>query len=85
MRATQSRQKSYIDQRRKPLEFQVGNQVFLKVLSTKRIARFSMTGKLSPRYIGPYLIIQRVREMVYRLEIPPELPRVHNVFHVSQL
>jgi len=70
---------------RRPLEFKVGDRVFLKVSPTKGILRFGMTEKLSPRYIGPYPIIQRVGEVVYRLEMPPELPRVHNVFHVSQL
>ena len=67
------------------MEFEVGDCVFLKVAPTKGILRFGMTGNLSPRYIGPYPIIQRVGEVAYRLEMPPELPRVHNVFHVSQL
>jgi len=85
MRAAQSHQKNYVDQRRRPLEFQVGDQVFLRVFLTKGVARFSIAGKLSARYIGPYPIIQRVKEVAYWLELPPELPRVHNVFHVSQL
>ena len=81
----ESRQKSYANRRRRPLEFQVGDQVFLRVFPTKGVARFRMTGTLSPRYIGPYPVIQRVEEVVYQLELPPELPRVHNVFHLSQL
>jgi len=59
--------------------------VFLKVSPTKGILRFGMIEKLSPRYIGPDPIIQRVGEVAYGLEMPPELPRVHNIFHVSQL
>jgi len=83
MKMTQSCQKSCADRRCRPLEFEVGNRVFLKVFPTKGITRFGMTGKLNPRYIGPYLITQRVEEVAYWLELPPELPRVHNVFHVS--
>jgi len=85
MRAAQSRQKSYADRRHRPLEFQVGEQVFLRVSPTTGIARFGMEGKLSPRYIRPYPVIQKIGEVAYRLELPPELPRVHNVCHVSQL
>jgi len=59
--------------------------VFLRVFPTKGVARFVMAGKLSSRYIESYPIIQRVGEVAYQLELPPELPRVHNVFHVSQL
>jgi len=81
----QSHQKNYADWRCRPLEIEVGDHVFLKVSSTKGITRFGMTGKLSPRYIEPYLIMQPVREVAYRLELPPELPRVYNVFHVSQV
>ena len=84
-RVTQSRQKSYADWSRRPLGFQVGDQVFLRVSPTKGITRFGMAGKLNPRYIRPYLVIQGIGEVVYRLELPSELPRVHNVFHVSQL
>jgi len=85
MRVAQSRQKSYADRRRRPLEFQVGDQVFLRVFPTKGIARFDMIGKLSTRYIWSYPIVQTIGELAYRLELPQELPRVHNVFHVSQL
>ena len=85
MKAAQSRQKSYADQRRRPLEFRVGDHVFLRVSPTKGIARFGKAGKLSLRYIGPYPITQRVGEVAYQLELPTELQRVHNVFHVLQL
>jgi len=85
MKAVQSCQKSYADRRRRPLEFQVGDQVFLRVSPTKGVVRFGKAGKLSPRYIGSYPVIQRIREVAYRLELPVELRRVHAVFHVSQL
>ena len=85
MRVAQSRKKSYADRRCKPLEFQVGDQVFLKVPPTKGIARFGMKGKLSPRYIRSYTVIEKVGEVAYRLELLPKLIRLHNVFHVPQL
>ena len=85
MRAIHSCQKNYADWRHRPLEFEVGDQVFLRVSPTKGVARFGMTRKLSLRYIRPYPIIQRIGKVAYRLELPPKLPRVHNVFHVSQL
>ncbi|XP_056694933.1 uncharacterized protein [Spinacia oleracea] len=85
MKAAQSRQKSYADQRRRPLEFEVGDHVFLKISPTKGVMRFGQTGKLSPRYIGPYEILERVSEVAYRLALPTDLEKVHNVFHVSML
>ena len=85
MGAAQSRQKSYADRRRRPLKFKVGDQVLLRVSATNGVARFGMAGKLSPRYIGPYRVIQRVGEVAYQLELPTELPRVDTVFHVLQL
>ena len=83
--ATQSRQKSYIDRRRRPLEFEVGDFIFLNVSPTKGVARFGKRGKLSPCYIGPYQISKRVGEVAYKLDLPPELSGVHCVFHVSML
>ncbi|KAL6125720.1 hypothetical protein ACLB2K_073774 [Fragaria x ananassa] len=77
------RQKSYADNRRKDLEFQVGDWIFLKLSPWKGVVRFGKRGKLSPRYIGPYDVIERVGIVAYRLELPSELPRIHNVFHVS--
>jgi len=85
MKAAQSRQKSYADRRRRPLEFRVSDHVFLRISLTKGIARFGKAGRLSLRYIGPYPITQRVGEVAYQLELPTERQRVHNVFHVSQL
>ena len=84
IRIAQSRQKSYADKRRRPLEFQVGDKVFLKVSPTKGIKRFGVRGKLSPRYIGPYEIIDKLNPVAYRLDLPVELEHVHNVFHISQ-
>ncbi|KAL6210832.1 hypothetical protein ACLB2K_016064 [Fragaria x ananassa] len=87
LKAAQSRQKSYADVRRKNLEFQVRDWVFLKLSPWKGVVRFGKRGKLSPRYIGPYEIIERVGSLAYRdrLVLPPELSRIHNVFHVSML
>ena len=81
----QSQQKSYADRRRRPLEFLVGDHVFLKISPTKGVMRFGRHGKLSPRYIGPYQITKMVGEVAYRLALPPELSAVHDVFHVSML
>lgn len=81
----QSRQKSYSDRRRRPLLFEVGDHVFLKVSPRKGLKKFSLSGKLAPRYIGPFEILDRVGEVAYRLALPPQLSGVHNVFHVSML
>jgi len=83
MKAAQNRPKNYANQRRKPLEFEVGDQVLLRVSPTKDITRFGVMGKLTPRYIGLYPITQRVKEVTYHFELPPELPRVYSIFHVS--
>ncbi|XP_039120511.1 uncharacterized protein LOC120256910 [Dioscorea cayenensis subsp. rotundata] len=85
LRAAQSRQKSYADNRRRSLEFQVGDHVFLRVAPTKGVIRFGVRGKLSPRFIGPFEILERIGEVAYRLALPPSLSRVHDVFHVSML
>ncbi|KAL5566168.1 hypothetical protein UlMin_029332 [Ulmus minor] len=85
MKSAQSRQKSYTDKRRRPLEFQVGDSVFLKISPFKGTIRFGKRGKLNPRYIGPYEILERVGKAAYRLALPPNLATVHNVFHVSML
>ncbi|KAL6220181.1 hypothetical protein ACLB2K_007938 [Fragaria x ananassa] len=83
LKASQSRQKSYADVRRKDLEFQVGDWVFLKLSPWKWVVRIGKRGKLNPRYIGPYEIIERVDSLAYRLVLPPKLSRIHNVFHIS--
>ncbi|KAL6529131.1 hypothetical protein OROHE_014875 [Orobanche hederae] len=85
MLTAQSRQKSYADVRRRPLEFEAGDHVLLKVSPSKGVFRFGKKGKLSPRFIGPFEILERVGEVAYRLALPPSLSHVHSVFHVSQL
>ena len=85
MKTAQDRQKSYADVRRMKLEFQVGDSVYLKISPTKGTMRFGFSGKLKPRYIGPFDVIRKVGELAYELALPPSLDKVHNVFHVSML
>jgi hypothetical protein len=85
LKAAQARQKSYHDKRRKPLQFEVGDFVYLKVSPTRRLQRFGIKGKLAPRYIGPYEIIEPCGPVAYKLKLPPKMSTIHNVFHVSQL
>ena len=81
----QSRQKIYADVRRRPLEFKVGDHVFLKVIPKRGVVRFGKRGKLSPRFIGPFEILERVGTVAYWLALPPSMSGVHEVFHVSML
>ncbi|TYJ98666.1 hypothetical protein E5676_scaffold507G00570 [Cucumis melo var. makuwa] len=81
----QSRQKSYADVRRKDLEFDVGDMVFLKVAPMKGVLRFEKKGKLSPRFVGPFEILEQIGPVAYRLALPPSFSAVHDVFHVSML
>ncbi|GKA54783.1 putative reverse transcriptase domain-containing protein [Tanacetum coccineum] len=85
IQATQDRQKSYVDLKQKPMEFEVGDRVMLKVSPWKGVVRFGKQGKLNPRYIGPFKVLARVGDVAYRLELPQELSRVHHTFHVSNL
>ena len=85
LKIEQDRQKSYANNRRRDLEFEVGDMVFLRISPWKGILRFGKRGKLSPRYIGPYRIVERIGEVAYRLELPSDLDRIHDVFHVSML
>ena len=85
LKVAQDRQKSYVDQHRREIEYQVGEKVFLKVSPWKGVMRFSNKGKLSPRYIGPYEIIEKIGPLAYRLALPSELSQFHDVFHVSML
>ena len=81
----QSQQKSYVDVRRRPLEFEVGDHVFLKVMPKRGVVRFGKRRKLSPRFIGPVEILERVGTVAYRLALPPNMKGVPEVFHVSML
>jgi hypothetical protein len=85
LREAQARQKKYVDKRRRPLVFQVGDHVYLKVSPMKGVSRFEVKGKLAPRYIGPFPILERCGQVAYRLRLPESLSAMHNVFHVSQL
>ncbi|KAG8483182.1 hypothetical protein CXB51_022168 [Gossypium anomalum] len=85
LKAASDRQKSYADLKRKKIEFQVNDKVFLKLSPWKKVLLFDRKGKLSPRFIGPYEIIERIRPDAYLLVLPPELDQIHNVFHVSML
>ncbi|GJU06538.1 putative reverse transcriptase domain-containing protein [Tanacetum coccineum] len=85
MQAARDRQKSYADLKRKPMEFQVRDKVMLKVSPWKGVVHFGKWGKLNPRYVGPFKVLEKVGEVSYKLELPKELSRVHNTFHVSNL
>ena len=81
----QSRQKSYVDVRRRPLEFKVGDHVFLKVRPKRGVVKFGKRGKLLPRFTGPFKILERIGVVEYRLALPPSMSGVREVFHVSVL
>jgi hypothetical protein len=85
LKEAQARQKSYADKRRQPLYFLVGDYVYLKVLPMKGVSCFGVKGKLAPRYIGPFPVLEQYGALAYRLQLPETLHVVHNVFHVSQL
>nr|GFA54799.1 putative reverse transcriptase domain-containing protein [Tanacetum cinerariifolium] len=85
MQAARDRQKSYADLKRKPMEFQVRDKVILKVSPWKGVVRFGKRGKLNPRYVGPFKVLERIGDVAYKLDLPEELSRVHNMFHVSNL
>ncbi|GJT56438.1 putative reverse transcriptase domain-containing protein [Tanacetum coccineum] len=81
MQASRDRQKTYADLKRKPMDFQVGDKVMLKVSPWKGVVRFGKRGMLNPRYVGPFKVLEKVRSVAYKLELPQELSRVHNTFH----
>jgi hypothetical protein len=85
LRVAQSRQKSYVDHRRRELSFKVGDFVYLKVSPMSGLRRFKVRGKLALRFIGPFKILEKRGEVAYQLELPPQLSDVHDMFHVSQL
>ena len=81
----QSLQKSYIDVRRRPFEFEIGDHVFLKVIPKRGVVRFGKREKLSPRFMGSFEILERLGTVAYRLALPPSMSGVHEAFHVSML
>ena len=85
LKVSQSRQKSYADVRRRDLSFKVNDYVYLRVSPMRGVKKFNIKGKLAPRYIGPFRVLEKKGEVAYRLELPPTLAGVHNVFDVSQL
>ena len=85
LKVVTDRQKFYVDMRRKDIRYEIGEKVYLKVSPWKKVMRFGKKGKLSPRFIGPYEVIEKVGPVAYRLALPPELEKIHNVFHVSML
>ena len=85
VKVANDRQKSYADMKRKDIRYEIGEKVFLKVSPWKKVLRFGKKGKLSPRFIGPYEVIEKVGPMAYRLALPPKLEKIHSVFHVSML
>nr|GFA91004.1 putative reverse transcriptase domain-containing protein [Tanacetum cinerariifolium] len=85
LKAARDRQKSYADNRRKPLEVEVVDQVLLKVLPWKGVVRFGKKGKLAPRYVGLFEILEMIGPVAYQLRLPQELSSVHDTFHVSNL
>ncbi|GJY50974.1 putative reverse transcriptase domain-containing protein [Tanacetum coccineum] len=85
MKTARSHQKNYADKRSKPLEFKVGDRVLLKVSPWKGVVRFGKKGKLAPRYVGPFEIVEYVGPVAYRLKLPQELSCIHDTFHQSNL
>ena len=85
LKAASDRQKSYADLKRRYIKYEVGDKVFLKVSPWRKILRFGQKGKLNPRFIGPYEILESIGPVAYQLALPPELAKLHDVFHVSML
>nr|GFC25552.1 putative reverse transcriptase domain-containing protein [Tanacetum cinerariifolium] len=85
MQAARGRHKSYTDLKRKPMEFQVGDKVMLKVSPWKGVVRFGKRGKLNPRYVGPFKLLERIGDVAYKIDLLEELSRVYNTFYVSNL
>nr|GEY03595.1 hypothetical protein [Tanacetum cinerariifolium] len=85
MQAARDRQKSYANLKHKPMEFQIRDRVMLKVSPWKGVVRFGKRGKLNPRYVGTFKVLDKVEAIAYKLELPQEMSRVHNTFYVSNL
>jgi hypothetical protein len=84
LKAVKSHQETYANKRRRPLEFEVGDHVYLRVSPMEGVKRFGMKGKLAPRYIRPFLILEKCGTVAYKLDLPPFLAGVHDTFHMSQ-
>ncbi|XP_052874535.1 uncharacterized protein LOC128280426 [Gossypium arboreum] len=85
LKEASDRKKSYADLKCRKIEYAMGDIVFLKDSSWKKVLRFGRKGKLSPRFIGPYRVVRRIRPVTYKLKLPPKLSQIHDVFHVSML
>ena len=85
IRSAQDRFRHWANARRRNLHFKVGDHAFLKISPNRGVIRFGMKGKLSPRFIGPFDIMESIGDVAYRLALPPSLIGVHDVFHISQL
>ena len=85
LKVATDRQKSYADMKRKDIQYEVGEKVFLEVSPWKKVMGFGKNDKLSPRFTGLYEVIEKVGPVAYRLALPPDLEKIHNVFHVSML
>jgi hypothetical protein len=85
LKATKSRQETYVNKRRRPLKFEVGDHVYLRISLMKGVKRFGVKGKLAPRYIGPFPILEKCGTVAYKLDLSPSLAGVHDILHVSQL
>ena len=85
MKAAQDRKKSYADKRRRDLKFSIGDVVFVKISLLKSVIQFGRRGKLAPRFVGPFPVLEQIGNLAYKVELPEKMAGVHNVFHVSQL
>ena len=85
LKVAQSRQKSYADSKCKEVVYEIGDRAYLGVSPLQGVKRFGVKGKLAPRFVGPYRVLERMREVAYKLELPEGLSGVQDVFHVSQL
>jgi hypothetical protein len=85
LKAAKSCQETYANKMHRPLEFEVGNHVYLRVSPMKGVKRFGVKGKLAPHYIRPFPILEKCGTVAYKLDLPPSLTRVHDIFHMSQL
>jgi hypothetical protein len=83
LKVTKSHQETYANKRHQPLAFDVGDHVYLRILPMKGVKRFGVKGKLAPRYIGPFSILEKCGTVAYKLDLSPSLAGVHNIFHMS--